>query len=175
VVVLVIITAWYARSAKRQATAAESQAQAATRQAQVAERNLALLEAQIQSRAGAALATMQASIAELRKTALHWIEQMRQWGVLTAPTGSDLLPIEWTVSLENARAISPALHHELLALQGLTRETMLLIDRFAAKDATYRRENEATRIRECLLAVVEACTKISAKLEGIGPAGPADN
>jgi hypothetical protein len=58
VVVLAVITWWYAKSTKRQANAAESQANAAIKPAEAAEKQMAMLHAQIQEQAGIATATL---------------------------------------------------------------------------------------------------------------------
>lgn len=165
VVALAVITWSYARSAKKQAKAAESQAQAAVKQADAAERQLAILQAQIESRAGTALATLRTNIAELREATYHWFGQMAFWGQLGSPGGVDLLPSEWSFSLEHARKISPELLQELMTLQTSSRSVSRRIEQFTAKKVDYRTDPEAGQIKQSLAEIMRVCDEISNRLK----------
>jgi hypothetical protein len=161
VVVLAGITWWYARISKRQAKAAESQARAALKQAEVAERQLTILQSQIQEQAGIAAARLKENVAELQQATAHWFNRMKVWGQLTPQNGIDLLPVDWSVSIEHARRISPEMYQELLSLQRSSRHAALLIDQFSSKPSLYRPEAEAEEIKKLLSEIMDRC-------EGVG-------
>jgi hypothetical protein len=164
VVVLAIITFFYARSAKRQAEAAEAQARASTKQADVAERQLAILQSQIAEQAGTALAVLKENVGELRQTANHWFQTMTLWGQLTPHPGIDILPTRWLASVEYARRLSPELYGQLVEIQKLSKKASLDIDQFTGKTSGNRSETEASQIKQLLIQIVNACETVSNKL-----------
>ena len=165
VIVLAAITWWYARNANRQADAAESQAKAAIKQAEVGERQLAILQAQVQEQAGIAAARLKENIAELHQAATHWLERMRAWGQLTEQkTELDLLPTDWSASIEHARKVSPEMYRELLTLQRASRNVGLLMGQFSSRAPSYRRENEVAEINKQLSWIIERCEAMAKNL-----------
>jgi hypothetical protein len=168
VAALAIVIWSYARSAKRQANAAESQAKAAIKQANAAERQLAILQAQIESQAGAALTTLKANVTELREAASDWYGQMSFWGRLGPQSGVDLLPAEWTFSVEHARKVSPELFQELLSLQRSSRSVSRRIEQFTSTQNTFRTDVEANTIKGLLNEIRLTCDEISSKLGNLG-------
>lgn len=171
---LVVTTIIYVRltgrildESQKSREAAESQAKAAVKQAEVAERNLAILQSEIQERSGTALAKLKENVSELNQTANHWFQRMSLWGQLTPQSGIDLLPSEWSVSIEHARRISPELGQELLEIQRSSRKIALLIEQFCSKAATYRRNSEADEIKGMLAEITRRCPVIAAKLSGL--------
>lgn len=173
VVVLAAITGWYAIHAKRQAgaaeaqaKAAESQAQAAFKQADIAERQLAILQAQIQEQVGIASANLKASVEELKQRADSWSVRMNAWGQLTTLEGTDILPPEWSVVIEHARKVSPALFQQLLDLRAASRDVSLMIDQFSSTNQSYRKDSTATVIKGKLAAISAGCSAALASLSG---------
>ncbi len=169
IVVLAIITWWYAKSAKRQANAAESQASAATKQAEAAERTLTFLQSQIEDQAGTAITALQANVVDLKEWANHWYQRMMQGVSLTEESEADRLPNEWAVPLERARRrISPALYQELQSLQRSNAEVSRLINQFCATERNHRQDAELKRIRELLAGIMSRCDAVSTKFGNLG-------
>jgi len=178
VVVLAGITWWYASNAKRQADAAESQAAAATKQAdaaesqaraalkqaEAAERQLTILQAQIEERVGIASEKLKANIKELQQAANSWSQRMVSWGQLTAQSGTDILPKEWSIVIEHARNMSPDLYRELLALGASCRDVCRLIDEFSSTRENNRNGAVANAISGKLAAISDGCRSTLSKL-----------
>jgi hypothetical protein len=164
VVVLAGITWWYAKSAKRQANAADSQARAAIKQAEAAEKQMAMLHAQIQEQAGIATATLRESVKELYDAVSHWVDRMKLWGQLTQQRDVDLLPAQWSSSLEHARKISPALYEKLAGIQRSSKKFSRLLDQFSSKAPSFRPEREVQELNQLLLEIGTGCDKASAML-----------
>ena len=78
VVVLVVVTIWYARSAKRQANASEQQAKAASEQAKAAQSQAGAAQAQA-STATATLYELRRQLYDQRDLILHGIDQPNLW------------------------------------------------------------------------------------------------
>ncbi len=164
VVVLAVITWWYAKSTKRQANAAESQANAAIKQAEAAEKQMAMLHAQIQEQAGIAKATLKESVKELSAAVSHWRERLRLWGQLGEQREVDLLPAQWASSLEHARKTSTALYEKLADLQRSSKKFSRLLDQFSSKAANYRADREAEEIKQLLSEIATGCDAVSKML-----------
>jgi len=160
VVILAAITAWYAWSANRQASAAESQAKAASKQAEAAERTLAHLQSQIDEQTSIALATLLGSVTELREAAAHWHQQIIRPMPLDETIEVNLLPPQWVASLERARKISPVLFERLQSLQRSSRDVSRSIRQYCATMPPNRSGGEPGRIQEQLQKVDHDCVDV---------------
>jgi hypothetical protein len=175
VAVLAVITLWYARSAKHQADAAEAQAkaatkqaEAATKQAEVAERTLSIMQAHIQEQAGVGMSALKQSIADLQQAAKHWGERFVAWGGLTRGNKIDLLPAQWSVSMEHARRLSAQdLYQDLTGLQRFTRQTELNINAFLEAQPAYRDMYKAGEIQRNLSEIDRTCQALLSKLNAV--------
>jgi hypothetical protein len=169
VVALAVITWQYARSAKRQADAAESQAKAATKQAEVAEHQLAIFQARIQEQSGLGLGKLKENVTELKQSASHWFVRMQEWGQLPHLNNVELLPAEWSFSLEYGRRISDEVYQQLLILQRSSREASMLIDQFTGRENLYRVPAQAEEIKLLLTGILQGCEAVSARITSLRP------
>jgi hypothetical protein len=174
VFILVLVTGYYAYESKKTREAADKQARASSDQAQAAEKTLAFLQAQIEEQTRIAVATLVGSVAELMGAANYWHGRMIQWGAITETVNANLLPSEWTLSLERARNIPPLLYQELQNLQRSSRGISCRIEQFSAMNANYRGAMQATEIQNELAELSRACITVFNKLGPLLPPGLID-
>jgi hypothetical protein len=106
VVVLVLVTLWYARSAKRQAISAEAQAAAAGEQARATRETL---REQLNQRN----TTVRIAFSMTQKNAERWKQEMSEAGFPQVPADIELLPTNYQTVLELAAQIDHMLYHYL--------------------------------------------------------------
>ena len=164
VVILVLVTAYYAYETRETRRAADRQAEAARKQAQASQDTLAFLQAQIDEQAATALATLQQSVRELRQTAALWHQRMGQSGTLGQWGEIGLLPPEWSLSMERARRIAPGIFNDLQNLQRTSIALSGRIVHFINKIQSYPSSDEATAIRQSLSELIQDCDTASRKL-----------
>lgn len=164
VVILVLVTAYYAYETRETRRAADRQAEAARKQAQASQDTLAFLQAQIDEQAATALATLQQSVRELRQTAALWHQRMGQSGTLGQWGEIGLLPPEWSLSMERARRIAPGIFNDLQILQRTSIAVSGRIVHFINKIHSYPSSDEAAAIRESLSELIQDCDTASRKL-----------
>ena len=162
VLVLAIITLWYARSAKRQAIAA-------TEQAKAAQDTLAFLHVQIEEQAQTALATLLGSVQHIRRVAARWQQDIGRPMVLNQTIRVELLSPEWAVSLEKARRVSPELFQNLQDLQQSCREVARSIELYFGTEPHNRSANEQRDIRTALGQIDHKCVGVFNKISPLLP------
>ncbi len=167
VVVLAVITWWYARSAKRQANAASKQAKAA-------ELTLAHLQSEIEEHKLIGIAMLVGSVLELKAAVDHWHERMTRWGAIAETVNASILPNEWAISLERAKQIPLSLYQELQNLQRSSRAVSRGIEQFTAMAVAYRGQMQADEIKKQLAKLSNDCIAVFNKLGNFLPPGLID-
>jgi hypothetical protein len=182
VVVLVVITIWYARSANRQAKASEKQAAAAQSQATAAAATLNELRRQFYEQRHMDRALVQGAIDATIANVEHWLVPGPRRSLESAvrshalPADTALLPLNSSEALECARRTSPELFLSLSGVFDQLRLATAEIDGLRAADPNWYRSDdfagEVKKISGRLQGAREALQKLRTDIYGFQPTEP---